>query len=207
MASVSLLRGAPPGGTPVFPSRGHLPMQNWPKTESRICSTPIAPITSPTARNASFRSTEKYSGASPSFIVLRARSHASQRAPQAIAMAQVNRYRALRPQVLRCNPSQNFLFQVRQTFSCLAGNAQRGEIFPVAVLGQIALVQQDNFIPVRGLFSEMRGLGRVAIDNVQAEVSRFAATFPCARFLRAQVCWSRCAARPCRASEPAHRAD
>src|SRR5437660_287519 len=30
----------------------HLPMQNCPKTESRIWSTPTAPMTSPTARNA-----------------------------------------------------------------------------------------------------------------------------------------------------------
>src|SRR5437870_1462719 len=55
----------------------HLPMQNCPKTESRIWSTPTAPMTSPTARNASLTSTATYSGGNPWPSAVRAQSHDS----------------------------------------------------------------------------------------------------------------------------------
>src|SRR6266566_2682228 len=55
----------------------HLPTQNCPKTESRICSTSTTPITSPTARNASLRSTATYSGDNLWPSAAPARSHDS----------------------------------------------------------------------------------------------------------------------------------
>src|SRR5438067_756170 len=67
----------------------HLPMQNCPKTESRICSTSTAPITSPTARNASFRSAARYSGDSRWLIAARARS------PDSNARRRQSRWRVL----------------------------------------------------------------------------------------------------------------
>src|SRR5438552_17698494 len=55
----------------------HLPMQNCPKTEWRIWTTPTAPMTSPTARNASLTSTATYSGGNPLPSAVRAQSHDS----------------------------------------------------------------------------------------------------------------------------------
>src|SRR4029450_9555140 len=55
----------------------HLPIQNCPKNESRICSTSTATINYPTARNASLRSTATYSGDSVLPTAARARSHDS----------------------------------------------------------------------------------------------------------------------------------
>src|SRR5947209_18786759 len=55
----------------------HLPIQNWLKTESRICSTSTTPMTSPTARNAISRSIATYSDDTCWLRAVRARSHDS----------------------------------------------------------------------------------------------------------------------------------
>jgi hypothetical protein len=58
-----------PDTTIVEIGRLHLPMQNCPKSESRISSTFSTPVISPTARSAARRSTAIYSGARPACIV------------------------------------------------------------------------------------------------------------------------------------------
>ncbi len=65
-------------------------------------------------------------------------------------MPRIDRHCAFRPQILLPDPRQNFLVQWRQAFFGYAGNSQRREIFPVTVLGQIAFIQNDNFVRVVG---------------------------------------------------------
>ena len=67
--------------------------------------------------------------------------------------------------------------QLRQPFAGYAGNAQRVGVFPVGVLGQIAFVEQKNFVPIRVLLFEMRRPPRVSIDNVKTQVRRLQGSF------------------------------
>ena len=65
---------------------------------------------------------------------------------QAIAVPGIDRDCAFRSQILLSDARQNFLLQFRQTFSRDAGNPQRREIFPIAVLGQIAFIQNKDLV-------------------------------------------------------------
>src|SRR5215831_10598058 len=90
---------------------------------------------------------------------------------EAIAMTSINRDRALRSQILLANASQNFLFQLWHSVSSHARNSQCREILPVIVLGQIALIQDNNFVRIAHRSVEMHGLRRIAISDVQAQIS------------------------------------
>ena len=63
-------------------------------------------------------------------------------------MTSINRDRAFRSQILLANACQNFLFQLWQSVSGHARNSQCRKILPVFVLGQIALVQDNNFVRI-----------------------------------------------------------
>src|SRR6266540_5938666 len=67
---------------------------------------------------------------------------------------------------------QNFLFQLWQSVSSDARNPQRREILPVIVLGQIALIQDNDFIRIARRSVEMRRLRRIAISDVQPQISQ-----------------------------------
>ena len=77
---------------------------------------------------------------------------------------------AFRPEVLFPYARQNFFFEIWQTFSRRARNAQCIEIFPVTMLRQIALVQKYDFVRIPGAIIEMWRLGRVAIGDVETQV-------------------------------------
>ena len=61
-------------------------------------------------------------------------------------MTSIDRDYAFRSQILLPDARQNFFLQFRQTFSRDAGNPQRREIFPIAVLGQIAFIQNKDLV-------------------------------------------------------------
>ena len=93
------------------------------------------------------------------------------RAPQTIAMARVDRDRALRAQIFLRDALDNFLFQFGEAFVGHARNPQCVAAFPIAMLRQVALVQNKQL----GLFTNpVRKVGRswrVAIDDVQKQIA------------------------------------
>ena len=56
-------------------------------------------------------------------------------APQAIAMAKIDRERVFGPQILFAESRENFGLKFLQTFSCRAGNLECVKVFPVVVRG------------------------------------------------------------------------
>src|SRR5213079_2349332 len=95
-------------------------------------------------------------------------------------MTNINRDRALWSQIMLANAYQNFLFQLWQSVSGYARNSQCREILPVIVLQQIALIQDNNFVRIGRRSVEMRRLRRIAISDVQAQISQLQ-RFLCAR--------------------------
>src|SRR5262249_3304076 len=87
-----------------------------------------------------------------SFAHGRARAIAGfQRPAQAIAMASIDRDCAFRSEILLPDARQNLLLQFRQAVAGQARNTQSRKIFPVAVLGQITLVQNNYLVRVARL--------------------------------------------------------
>src|SRR4026208_2224934 len=95
-------------------------------------------------------------------------------------MTSINRDRALLSHILVANACQNFLFQLWQSVFGYARNSQGWKVLPVLVLGQIALIQDNDFIQIarRSIelrkFSrvEMRRLRRIAVSDLQAQISQ-----------------------------------
>src|SRR5580700_4319507 len=85
-------------------------------------------------------------------------------------MAQIDSDSVFWTQILFADPAENFGLEFVQTFFRGAGDSERLEILPITVLGQIALIQHDNFISVDAGPLEMRGPRSVSIDDVQAQV-------------------------------------
>ena len=95
-------------------------------------------------------------------------------------MARINCHGASGLKFSFVNPGQHFLLRPLGTFPRRARNPQRIEIFPVTVLGQIALVQHDNLVGIAVAIFENAGL-RVPIRDVQSQVGQLQ------RFLRART--------------------
>ena len=87
-------------------------------------------------------------------------------------MTSINRDRALWSQILLVNACQNFLFQLWQSVFRHARNSQCREILPVLVLGQITLIQDNNFVRIACRSVEMRRLRRIAVGNVKPQISQ-----------------------------------
>src|ERR1700719_670533 len=101
-------------------------------------------------------------------------------APQTLAMTRIDRYSAFRTQILFHDAGEHFVLEFAQTFPRRARNPQAIEIFPVAVLRQIAFVQHNDLVAVTGAIFKMRRLRRIAIRDVQKQIGRLQ------RFFRAR---------------------
>src|SRR5437660_7186126 len=90
-----------------------------------------------------------------------------QRPAQAIAMASIDRDCAFWSEILLPDARQNFGLQFRQAFARQARDPQSWKIFPVVVLRQITLVQNNYLVQVarprrsslRSSFAGVRGYG------------------------------------------------
>jgi len=65
-------------------------------------------------------------------------------APQAIAMSRIDRHHAFRTQIFFCDPRQNFFFELGESLSGQAGDAQRLDAVPIEMLRQIAFIQNND---------------------------------------------------------------
>src|SRR5262249_36962343 len=92
-------------------------------------------------------------------------------AAQAVAMTHVNSERVFRFQILFADAGENFVFKQVHALAGYARDPKCGQIFPLAVLGKIALIKNENLVSIRAAGVEVRWPRRVPVDNVQTQIS------------------------------------
>ena len=109
-----------------------------------------------------------------------------QSAPQTIAMAGIDRDRALRAQISCADRLDNFLFQSAQPVFCQAGNPQRVVILPIGMFRQIALVQEHDRLVGPSRVQQSPAVSARCDRRCAGADRRSEEISPCGRSLRAR---------------------